>query len=162
MRINKVLEKRDICSDIRYFGGLLLPSFSNLLFLPIISILFSNFACSRSTGDNFTDSFLDRDCSERCWTGRHLSYTIIAVILLVIYIPVAIVMRPVWQELHPNLHVKAMPLNLIVKSVFQVFLVGIAVSLKQYHQKMHAICYLVTTSVYLVFIFRVKPYNYER
>ena len=140
IRIDGVLEKRKMCLSTIYVMKFLLSNLSNLLFLPTFSILLSNFFCSRSTGDNFTDSFFDLDCSEKCWTGNHLKYTIIAAILLLIYTPASLVTRPIWQELLSDLHVKIMPLSLIVKSAYQVFLVAIAKSLRANFQVYHAIC----------------------
>lgn len=162
IRIDGVLEKREKCLSTLHVVKFLLSNLSNLLLLPTFSILLSNFFCSRSTGDSFTDSFFDLDCSEKCWTGNHLKYTIIAAILLLIYVPISLVTRPIWQELLSDLHVKIMPLSLIMKSVYQVMLVAIAKSLRENYQVVHAICYLAATIGYLVFISLVKPYNYDR
>ena len=151
-----------VCSTVGYWGDLLLPSLGNLLFLPVISTLLSTFNCYRSVGDNYTDSFLNRDCYEKCWTGTHMRFSIGAAICLCLYTPVAVFTRPLWQELQPNLHIKALPLDLLVRSVVQMALISASITLKLNYEFAHALVYLAITSAYLAFVIKIKPFNYER
>lgn len=141
---------------------LLLPTYSNISYLPIASTLLSTFACYRSTGDHFTASFLNRDCFERCWTGTHLKFAVFAGLLLVIYVPIAVFTRPIWQEMQENLHVKILPFSLLVKTAFQSILVAVSVALKAYYPTLHAVAFLVLVFAYFSFISLLKPYNYDR
>ena len=101
--VDFMLRRWRICSDLWYFVDLFLPIFSNSLFLPVVSVLLSNFPCSRSTGTAFTESFLDRDCAERCWAGTHVKYTAMATICLLVYIPIQLITKPMWEEMQENL-----------------------------------------------------------
>lgn len=155
------MRKWDCCSFMDYWANLLLPTFGNVMFLPIISTLLSTFHCYRSVGESYTDSFLNRDCAEKCWSGKHLYYASTAAACLIIYTPIAVFTRPLWQHLQPNLHLKAQPLHLMLKSVLQTLLIS-AATLKFSFQIVHAACYFSLISVYVCFLLKFKAFNYAR
>lgn len=150
------------CKAVLNAVDLLLPTYSNLLYLPATCTLLSTFTCYHSTSDHFTASFLNRDCLQRCWTGIHLKFAIFSSVFLIIYVPIAVFTRPIWQEMQENLHVKILPFSLLMKTVFLSGLVAASVGLKGYYRTAHAVVYISLTTLYLFFIFLVKPYNYER
>jgi len=156
------LESKLVPCKVLSLVDLLLPAYSSVSYLPIVSTLLSSFACYRSTGAYFTASFLNRDCFERCWSGTHLKFAVCAGLLLVIYVPVAIFTRPIWQETQESLHVKILPFSLLVKTVFQSLLVAVSVALKDYYPTAHAVVYLALVLSYLFFVSLLKPYNYDR
>ncbi|CAG9329489.1 unnamed protein product [Blepharisma stoltei] len=47
----------------------LMPILDNLMFIPIVSLLLDVFICDESIGENFTDSFMIKDCYQFCWKG---------------------------------------------------------------------------------------------
>ena len=67
-----------------------------------------------------------------------------------------------WQQMQINLHVKTRPSHILVKSVLQVSLVAVALSLREYAETAHAVCFLVLIASYFVFLIRIPPYNYDR
>ena len=85
-----------ICYSLIHTSDILLPFIGNALFLPIIAIHYDVFICTEGTGDEATDSFLNRDCHYYCWEDEHLGYSIAAVVSLVAYLPAAIYTRPFW------------------------------------------------------------------
>ena len=160
--LDEKLRKWDCCSFADYWADLLLPTFGNVMFLPIISTLLSTFNCYRAVGENYTDSFLNRDCAEMCWSGKHLYYASIAAVCLAIYTPIAVFTRPLWQDLQPNLHLKALPLYLMLKSVLQIVLISASATLKFSYQTAHAIVNLVLISAYFCFLLKFRAFNYAR
>jgi hypothetical protein len=72
------------------------PIIGNILFLPIVSILLEVFMCTETSGDDLEASFLNKDCYEVCWKEEHLGHAIVASVLLLIFIPIAVYMRPKW------------------------------------------------------------------
>jgi hypothetical protein len=84
------------CREFGWYAENLLPILSNACFLPIITILTDVFICTESVGDEFTDSYLDRDCEQFCWTDDHIYYAIFAVIAFALYVPLAVYSRPLW------------------------------------------------------------------
>lgn len=84
----KELDKK-LCCFFAYWTQLLMPALGHLQFLPIIAILSSIFICYKGISNNLTDSFLNRDCYEFCWRGKHLGYAIGSAVALLLYIPVA-------------------------------------------------------------------------
>lgn len=79
------------------FADRIMPILSNILFLPIISILTSIFICDTESGDNLEDTILAKDCTVHCWTNKHTNYAILVIISLSIYNPSAVFTRPLWQ-----------------------------------------------------------------
>jgi hypothetical protein len=97
----------------------------DMLFLPIIQIYLEVFICIRTTGDDITDSYLYKDCYVHpCWEGEHAVYATIGAVLLLCYVPIAVYLRPTWQENLHDLHVLQKPKFLVLKSVFQILLVS--------------------------------------
>jgi hypothetical protein len=151
-----------ICGSFQYWSDLLMPTLGNLLFLPIVSTLTNVFLCFKGTSAALTDSFLNKDCSEYCWRGGHLAYVICSGIGLLCYIPLAVFSRPLWQQLQPNVHVKAQPLALMVKSAVQVVLIVASNTLKQDNPSEHAYIFIAVITLYILFMLRYRQFNYDR
>jgi hypothetical protein len=90
-------ENSDFCVNFGMAAETALPIIGNAGFIPIIAILLDVFLCTESIGDSYTDSFMDRDCHVWCWEGEHISYSVFALICLLVYSPFAIYARPWWQ-----------------------------------------------------------------
>lgn len=86
-------------STLSSYSVLILPILGNMFYLPFISMFTSVFVCYETTGDDKDDAFLAKDCYETCWEGDHMIYLGLAAFSLVVYVPVAVYMRPKWQEL---------------------------------------------------------------
>ncbi|CAG9332926.1 unnamed protein product [Blepharisma stoltei] len=140
----------------------LMPILGDLCFIPFISVCLDIFLCDQSIGDNFTDSFLAADCYYFCWKDEHLVYAVFSIIALIAYEPLAVFCRPLWQELQPILHVKAVPLFLMVKTMVQIALIVMNKTVKRAQSILHGILFLIVMSFYIIFLFKFKPYNYAR
>ncbi|CAG9319093.1 unnamed protein product [Blepharisma stoltei] len=139
-----------------------MPILGNLCFIPFVSICLDIFICDQSIGENFTDSFLSKDCYYFCWKDEHLAYAIISFIALLLYEPSAVFCRPLWQELQPILHVKAVPLFLMIKTIVQVTLIVMNKTVKRAQDITHGVLFIIVMVIYILFIFKFKPYNYGR
>lgn len=155
---NRLLS-RDICVFSIYWLELLLPSLNNVLFIPTTSILLSHFACFRSIS---AANLFNRDCSKHCWTGKHLAYSITAAITLSLHVPIAVLTRPLWQELQSNLHLKAQPSALMLKSILQLLLIASRIALSFDELRGQAGVYLILLTCYLVIVVKRPVYNYQR
>ena len=156
------LRKWLLCKVMRSWAKSLLQPLSTICFFPLVSTLQSAFVCDRATGPAYTDSFLAVDCWERCWSGTHLRLSIVSALLLCLYTPFAVLTRPVWQDLHPSLHIKGSVIGLLSKAVLQLFLIASFVSLRAKYPTVHAVVYLLFTGLYSIWLFFITPYNYER
>ncbi|MEE4247825.1 MAG: hypothetical protein V2I33_20695 [Kangiellaceae bacterium] len=96
LRIDVRYEQYSICRSFSYYTEILLPILSNAGFVPIIAILLDVNMCTESVGDSYTDSYLDRDCHVWCWESEHVIYVVFAVVCFALYVPLAIVTRPMW------------------------------------------------------------------
>jgi hypothetical protein len=100
-KIDIRLERFSICRDFTIVAENILPVLGNAMFLPIVSILLDVYICDKAVGDKpykFTDSYLWRDCHEFCWKDDHLYYAVFGFISLFLYLPLAVYMRPMWQN----------------------------------------------------------------
>jgi hypothetical protein len=100
------------------FAMVLLPFFGNVIFMPYIGILLSVFICYETSGDDLGDSFLEKDCYENCWQDEHLLYAIFTGLALVLYEPLSVYMRPLWQELQHDLNIITSPHFIMTKTAF--------------------------------------------
>ncbi|CAG9331229.1 unnamed protein product [Blepharisma stoltei] len=144
------------------FGDFLMPLLGNLCFIPFVSVLLDIFVCDEAIGNNFTDSFLAKDCYQFCWKETHIIYVILSILALITYEPLAVFCRPLWQEFQNQLHVKTLPLFLMIKTVIQVSLIVMNKTIKRAQSTAHAVLFIVVIALYTLFIHKYKPYNYQR
>jgi hypothetical protein len=147
-------------ANLKSASDTLLPVIGNILFLPIVSILMEVFMCRQTSGDDLSDSYLDKDCYATCWTGEHVAYAIVSGFILLIYLPIAVYMRPKWQEYQHDLHIMTLPRFLILKSIFQVFVIAISKTFSRIYPKFYAAIYITSFAVFLVSFQKARPYSY--
>ncbi|CAG9315212.1 unnamed protein product [Blepharisma stoltei] len=158
-------EKYSHVSIFRFLGqlaDLLMPILGNLCFIPFVSVLLDVFVCDESIGNHFTDSFLSKDCYQFCWKGDHVIYAILSGIAILTYEPLAVFCRPLWQEFQSVLHVKTLPLFLMAKTIIQITLIVMNKTVKRAEAATHGFLFLLVLLIYVIFIFKNKPYNYPR
>lgn len=153
--------------NLTYISECLMPILGNICFLPFIAVLFDVYICTEGVGSSkdqlsYTDSFMYRNCNEYCWEGKHLTYVVVATVAMLVYQPITIATRPIWQELQPVLHVKMFPVCLVFKSLFQVLIVVIRRGLRDDYTLSHNILYMLCFALYLAFSLRREQYNYSR
>ncbi|CAG9335427.1 unnamed protein product [Blepharisma stoltei] len=144
------------------FSEHLMPVIGNVCFLPIIAMLMNVFQCTEGTSNKLTDSFLDKDCHQYCWQGDHIAFAIFAIIAFFLYLPFAVFCRPLWQEMQVAINIKANPLYLMIKSVFQMSAVVLNKTVKPTEPHAHGYIYFGTLIAFAVFLYWKKPYNYGR
>lgn len=93
-RLDELFSRFIIFKYLSQMSDYLMPILGNLCFIPFISILLDNFVCDESIGNDFSDSFLAKDCYQFCWTGYHNVYAILSGIALLSYQPLAVFCRP--------------------------------------------------------------------
>ncbi|OMJ91059.1 hypothetical protein SteCoe_6415 [Stentor coeruleus] len=140
----------------------IMPIQGNLMFIPIISTLLDVFLCDKSLSDSFSDSVLDKDCFQKCWNSKHLSYAIPSGLFIFMYQPLAVYFRPIWQEYLPLLHIKTHPKFLMIKSVYQILLILLNKTLKRYDDYVHSIVFAILIFIYVLVLQYVKAFNYDR
>jgi ABC-type branched-subunit amino acid transport system substrate-binding protein len=155
------------CGLLTTLGEAAMPLLGNALFLPITSVLFDIFICEETHGPikselNYSDSFMFRDCNEDCWGGLHRRYVIAVTLALVLYHPITIITRPLWQELIPDMHLKTRQTFYLQKSLVEVILVGIRRGLRSRSRFAHGVVYIAVIFIHLILSLIRKPFNYQR
>jgi hypothetical protein len=144
-----------------------MPLLGNALFLPITSVLFDIFICEEAHSPikselDYSDSFMFRDCNEDCWGGLHRRYVVAVSIALVLYHPITVITRPLWQELVPDMHLKTRQTFYLQKSLVEVILVGIRRGLRSRSRVAHGLVYIAVIFIHLILCLIRKPFNYQR
>ena len=155
------------CEIIEDIAEIVLPLIGTWLFLPIISVLMDTYSCIRGTAPigadlGFTDSYMKVDCYESCWQGKHLVHVVGSSVSLLIYTPLAILLRPKWQELQSPLHIKTLPFFLMVKTVLQISLIILNKTVKHTNSIAHVFIYLGFMTLFLLFSLKFQCYGYKR
>ena len=135
-------------------------SAGNWLFVPLLTVLLNVYMCSRGVDSELSAAFLDIDCAVDCWAGIHTNYLVGNSVLLVIYLPAAVLGRLV--VLGTEWHVKEQPRHILVKSIVEVGLVALSVSLKNNQTTIHAVLHLCLVTFYASLHGVMKAYNYDR
>jgi hypothetical protein len=149
----------------RFFGWSILnlmPIIGDLMFIPIISTLVNVFLCEESLDGTFDECYLSKDCHQRCWDSKHFPVAVLSGVFILMYQPLAVYFRPLWQELLPLLHVKALPKYLMLKSVFQVVLIILNKTLKKSSPAAHSLVFIAFLALYSFLIVLKDSYNYPR
>ena len=140
----------------------LIPIMSNYLFIPVVVSILSILACDNSISNKLDFSYLNYDCTLWCWRDAHISRVIPASFLIVVYVPLAILYRTIWQEDNTNLNVKANSLYLSIKNIGYVALIVLEKIVKTDYDLAYGIIFiLVVTGIFIFTILR-KPYNFDR
>lgn len=161
-RISKRCERIFLVNRIEELSDIALPFLGNACFLPLIATLLNVFMCNKALGNTFSESILDVDCFQECWGSTHTLYACLSAVAFILYTPLAILLRPAWQETQPSLHIKTLPLYLIVKTVIQISIVVLRMTLKQEDEFAHSLVFLAVMLGVLLSSIKIKPYNYSR
>ncbi|CAG9313522.1 unnamed protein product [Blepharisma stoltei] len=105
---------------------------------------------------------MNHDCSVFCYKDEHIFFAILSSLTLLIYLPLSIMWRPIWQSINSNANIYLSPQFLISKSIFQIFSVALNKTLKHYNQSLEGLVYFVVTLVFIAYTIFYKPYNYHR
>ena len=140
---------------------LLFPFGNMVVYVPVCITVLDVFQCEQTTG-GWTDSFLKRDCYQHCFVGEHITFLVVSIILLHIFLPVFTGTALYWQKQQVHLHVRASPFYMSVKSFTGLLLVALCVTLRSAHALAHAIVYVSLTAAYAGVTMVIRPYNYER
>lgn len=139
-----------------------IPIMSNYLYLPVVVTMLSILACDKATGSSLSSSYLNYDCNQYCWTQNHIGKVIPAAILLIIYVPLAIMYRTLWQEENSELNIRANSLYLIVKNLSYIALVVLNKTIKDKYPLPHGIIFGVIIIGVLLFVMVKSPFNFDR
>ena len=161
------LEWLPCCGFVGDVSEMAIPFIGNWLFVPITAVLLDVFQCVHGVGLSsqsltFLDSYLYNDCYLSCWQGLHIFYILASSISLAIYLPAAVLLRPLWQELQDHLHIHTFPSFLLVKSTFEVLLISLNKAVKITNPTIHTCLYLVMFGLLLAFSIRFQCYGYRR
>ncbi|OMJ70464.1 hypothetical protein SteCoe_31560 [Stentor coeruleus] len=141
---------------------LIVPVVGHLAFMPIISMLMNIYLCIEGTSDEITDSFLFQDCRVMCYHQKHKTLATLTGIILIIFIPLAVFNRSLWETAKESLHLQTKSNYLIIISLSQICLALLNKTLKIYNQEYHGIVCCFIIFGLLVFTIFYKPYNYSR
>ena len=146
----------------RFFSGLILiflPFFGNTLFLPILAFLLDAFVCDHQV---LGKAYVWRDCYQTCWTQTHVKYVVLSSFAIVLYQPLAIICRPLWQETHKNVHLKTKTTFLLIKTCFQILLITVGKALQGNFPLAHGILFTLLSCIFTATTYKYRAFNYDR
>ncbi|OMJ89892.1 hypothetical protein SteCoe_7880 [Stentor coeruleus] len=145
------------------FKNFTIPFLSNYLFIPITVCILSILACDKAIGTHLDDSYLNYDCKLTCWRGEHIGNVAPACLLIILYIPMAILYRTLWQESNTNINVRANSSFLIVKNIAFVAIIVISKIIKDSYSLAYSFVFGIIMIGLLGYVFYIRlPFNYDR
>lgn len=136
-----------------------LPFFGNTMFLPFSALMLDAFICDHSAQGS---DFVWRDCYMQCWGSDHIPYIILASLAIIVYEPVAVFIRPLWQQASTGLNLKIRPFFLLFKTCMQILLIAFGKSLQGISPLAHGVIFTVLFITFVAVTIKVKPFNYNR
>jgi hypothetical protein len=139
----------------------------DFLFLPIVSVLMNVFVCTEGVSSNqaatdFSNSYLSVDCYLTCWKGIHLLYVVCTSIGLLIYVPLVIVLRPLWQEIHDQINIKTSTLFMMVKTVVQMCIILLHKALFVFSPALQGGLFIAVFVLFFAFTIKKTCFGYHR
>ena len=107
---------------LEFISEFILPTLGHIGFMPILSSLLTIFSCEEGSSDHTLDSFLTQDCSQYCYSGSHIYYSIVSTLAILFHLLFFIYLRPFWESAQPSLHIHSSAKYLSALSLFQVVL----------------------------------------
>ncbi|OMJ93956.1 hypothetical protein SteCoe_3016 [Stentor coeruleus] len=136
-----------------------LPFFGNTMFLPFTALMLDAFICDHSAQGH---DFVWRDCYMQCWGNDHIPYIILSSFAIIVYEPVAVFIRPLWQQASTGLNLKIRPFFLLFKTCMQILLIAFGKSLQGISPLAHGVVFTVLFITFVAVTIKVKPFNYNR
>ena len=154
------LKRVPLCQRLlTLMNTLYLPFYGNTMFLPALALLLDAFVCDHQAQGK---SYVWRDCYMQCWGSEHRPYIIMSVIAILLYEPVAVFSRPLWQQAKTGLNIKIKPFFLLFKTCMQILLIAVGKSLQSITPLGHGVVFSILISAFTLVTYRLKPFNYNR
>jgi hypothetical protein len=139
---------------------LLAVAVSRPLFIGIVFILFSTFDCSEAAAEtsdlDLQDSFMDIDCYEACWEGRHLRYSIASAVFFFIFVLVSIPASAHLTNTLEGLQFETNPRFLLLRGPFLTLFIALLKSSALMSLAVHSALYLILLTAYLLVCVWIK------
>ncbi|OMJ71683.1 hypothetical protein SteCoe_30052 [Stentor coeruleus] len=147
---------------IKDFSEIVFQLIVNLSLIPMLTMLLEVYVCKESIGDNFTDSFVSRDCDTFCYRTFHLKASIGVSIVLVTFIGLLVYLRTIWEKIQSSLHLATKPKYISILSLIQVIVVILNMNFRTFNKKYAGIS--VSCCIFVLFLvtLKIQPYNYKR
>jgi hypothetical protein len=129
-------------------------------FVTGVFLLFSVYDCSEAaaaTDDyDLQDSFMDVDCFETCWEGRHLRYSVASAVLFVVFVLVSIPLSPSLNNSLEGLQFETSPAFLLIRMPVLTLLIALLKASAFLSSAAYSALYLSILGLYLLVCWRVK------
>jgi hypothetical protein len=145
---------------------LLAVAVSRPLFIGIVFILFSTFDCSEAAAEtsdlDLQNSFMDIDCYETCWEGRHLRYSIASAVFFFIFVLVSIPASAHLTNTLEGLQFETNPRFLLLRVPFLTLFIALLKSSPLMSLAAHSALYLILLTAYLLLCLWIKVLPFPR
>ena len=156
------IQKNYVLSKLQDLSNVILPLIGHIGFLPLISMLMNIFICEEGLGKDLEESYLERDCTQFCYSGKHRSFVVAGIIATSGFIIISCFLRPYWESIQVSLNLSTKAWYLSVLSVFQALCVFCRKSLKVYSEAAPGFIISILIGILILITFVKKPYNYSR
>ena len=148
--------------DILDICKLLIIISTNFCYLPLQGQLLSIIDCSQSIDSTLTSSYLSSDCSQFCFQGNHILYSVLGLSSLFLYSSISTYTRPLAQSLFCDFNLVTKPSYLYILSMSQVSILITKKIISIYsdiYSGFAASGILLCLAVYTLYD---KPFNFEK
>jgi hypothetical protein len=142
--------------DVQVLAVLLVRMFFGLFVLVLFSVLDCSEAASATDDYVVQDSFMDVDCSETCWEGKHLSYSIASAVFFLVFVLVSIPASLSLSNTLEGLQFETNPVFLLIRIPFLTLFVALLKASPLMSSATHSAMYLIVLAVYTAACFKLK------
>jgi hypothetical protein len=144
-----------------------IPFISFFLFLPLLLPFLDLYVCIEAhsppgTSPSLEDSFMDKDCEQDCWSGKHLKYAVLTCILSCLFIVTQTFATPMWQALKTDMNIQARRSYLHLKSFIEIVLLLNCHIVRRSSESTHAVIHIVALALFLLESSLRRPFSYSR
>jgi hypothetical protein len=142
--------------DVQILAVLLVRTLFGLLVFVLFSVFDRSEAASASDDYDVQDSFMDVDCSETCWEGKHRSYSIASAVIFLIFVLVSILASSPLSNTLEGLQFETNPAFLLIRIPFLTFFIALLKASPLMSTATHSVIYLIVLAAYTAVCFKVK------
>ena len=163
-RLDHYLARCPGCKLLGDIGELTIWLLSDWMFIPAVSVFGTLFVCIRCNGTpiDYFHSYLQTNCYISCWQGRHLVYISLISLLFLIYIPLLIALRPIWQHIFPHSNIKANSKYLMTKSGYQIALILLKIAGKRQFSTWFKVVFVILEGGFVLYSLKCRCFSYHR
>jgi hypothetical protein len=145
--------------DIQLIGSVLERALSFVIIFCLLTLYDCNKAAARGSDEDIEDSYMDIDCTEDCWSGKHMHYAVANCLVLGVYLLVCIPASYYLSNILEGHQFMTSKFYALIRQPFILAFIALHKSKQVFSDVTYSVAFLVVLSVYFVLCMKGRVFN---